>query len=165
MAFAVQNTKDVDLSIVRQAASIIFKQPGLHQPDTERADVRSMAKKAAEVFAGMTKEEALESAFVCDDDFQGVLKFTPPSFWSEEFSHVYAHLDLLAIEKEVEIRKGLRSTITDADHQIKEASLGSNIINIRKQGHGYEAIARILHCTVYQVRKVLEPIERGDAGV
>lgn len=160
LAFAVQNTKDVDLAIVRQADSIIFKQPGMHQPETERPDIRPLVRKASEAFSKMTKEEALESAYVVDDDFQGVLKFTPPSFWTEDFSHVYAHLDLMAIEREAEIRKGLRSTIADASHQIEETSFASKVFTLRRQNMGYEAIAKNLCCTVHQVRKILEPIER-----
>jgi energy-coupling factor transporter ATP-binding protein EcfA2 len=161
LAFAVQNTKDVDIAIVRQADSIIFKQPGLHQPETERADVKPIARKAAEIFAGMSKDEALASAFVADDDFQGVLKFTPPTFWSEALSHVYAHLDLMAVQREVEIRRGLTNTITATSHQIAETSLETQILKLRRDGHGVEAIAKMLSCSTYRVRKALEGADNG----
>jgi hypothetical protein len=130
----------------------------MHQPETERVDIRPLARKAALAFQGMTPEESLESAYVFDDDFEGIIKFSPPSFWTEELSHVYAHLDLSAIEKEVETRKALRNTVVEASHQLNEASLDSKILELRKD-HGIDAIARILNCSQYRVRKCLEGID------
>lgn len=158
LAFAVQNTRDVDLSIARQSDSLIFKRPGLHQAETERIDIRPLAKKAALAFEGMSPEESLESAYVFDDDFSGIIKFSPPSFWTEELSHVYAHLDLTAIEKEAETRKALRNTVAEASHQLNEASLDSKILELRKD-HGIDAITRILGCSQYRVRKCLDGID------
>lgn len=158
LAFAVQNTRDVDLAILRQSDSLILKQPGLHQPETERIEVRPLVKRAAQIFEGMSPEESLESAVVFDDDFEGVIKFSPPSFWTEELSHVYAHLDLMAIEKEAETRKTLRNTVTEASHQLDEASLDSKILELRKD-HGIDAISRILNTSQYRVRKTLEAID------
>ena len=158
LVFAVQSTTDMDVSIVRQADCLIFKQPGLHQPETERSNIRPRAKQAALAFSAMTKEEALESACVFDDDFEGIIKFTPPIFWSEKLSHIYAHLDLEAIEREVVKRVEIQKTVADESHQISEASLDSRILELRKD-HGIDAIARILGCSQHRVRKSLEGIE------
>jgi len=158
LVFAVQSTTDMDVSIVRQADCLIFKQPSLHQPETERPNIRPRAKQAALAFSAMTKEEALESAYVFDDDFEGIIKFIPPIFWSEKLSHVYAHLDLEAIEREVVKRVEIQKTVADESHQISEASLDSRILELRKD-HGIDAIARILCCSQHRVRKSLEGIE------
>lgn len=158
LVFAVQSTTDMDVSIVRQADCLIFKQPGLHQPETERSNIRPRAKQAALAFSAMTKEEALESAYVFDDDFEGIIKFIPPIFWSEKLSHIYAHLDLEAIEREVVKRVEIQKTVADESHQISEASLDSWILELRKD-HGIDAITRIVGCSQHRVRKSLEGIE------
>jgi len=158
LVFAVQSTTDMDISIIRQADCLIFKQPSLHQPETERPNIRPRAKQAALAFSAMTKEEALESAYVFDDDFEGIIKFTPPSFWSENLSHIYAHLDLEAIETEVVKRVEIQKTVADESHQISEASLDSWILELRKD-HGIDAITRIVGCSQHRVRKSLEGIE------
>ena len=106
----------------------------------------------------MSPEECLESAVVFDDDFEGVIKFSPSSFWTEELSHVYANLDLMAIEKEAEDRKMLRNTVAEASHQLDEASLDSKILELRKD-HGIDAIRRILGCSQHRVRKCLDGID------
>jgi energy-coupling factor transporter ATP-binding protein EcfA2 len=158
LVFAVQSTTDIDVSVVRQADSLVFKQPGLHQPETERQNIRSRARQAALAFSAMTREEALESAFIFDDDFEGIIKSTPPSFWSEDLSHIYAHLDLAAIEQQGVRRNELQRSVVNETHQLSEASLDSKILELRKE-HGIDAIARILGCSQYRVRKCLEGID------
>ena len=69
------------------------------------------------------------------------------------------HLDCVAaIEKEAETRKALRNTVAEASHQLNEASLDSKILELRKD-HGIDAIARILGCSQYRVRKCLDGID------
>ncbi len=97
LVVAVQSSRDLEYSVVRQADSIIFREPGMHQPDSERPDIRPMAKKAAAIFKEIPQDEKKASAFVFDDNFTGVIKCTLPSFWSEELSHIYAHFDLTSM--------------------------------------------------------------------
>jgi hypothetical protein len=65
-----------EYSVVRQSDSIIFREPVMHQPDSERPDIRSMAKKAATVFKQISQDEKRESAFVFNDNFTGIIRQT-----------------------------------------------------------------------------------------
>ena len=155
LAFAAQSSRDVDWSIVRQADSIIFKEPGLNQPDSERPDIRAKAKKAALAFAEIPKEEKVEAAYVSDDSFEGIIKSTLPSFWTEDLSHIYAHLDLSELERQGKEREQLGNTINGEVKQLTDASLDKQILQLRQQGEGIERIAKILGCSVWKVRKCL----------
>jgi len=52
---------DMDNSILRQCDTIIFKEPGLHQPDSERPEIKSRAKQAARVFKEIPREKRHEA--------------------------------------------------------------------------------------------------------
>lgn len=155
LAFAAQSSRDIDWSILRQADTTIFKEPGLHQPDSERTDIKSKAKKAALTFKEIPKEERVEAAYVFDDDFEGVIKFTLPSFWTEELSHIYAHLDLTQIEVQGKERGELSTTIEGESRNLDDTSLDKQILELRRQDYGIERIAKTLGCTIWRVRKCL----------
>jgi hypothetical protein len=156
LVLAVQSSRDLEYSVVRQADSIIFREPGMHQPDSERPDIRAMARQAALAFKNMSKEEKLESAYVFDDDFTGIIKCTLPSFWSEDLSHVYAHFDLSAMQQEVAKRDELQKTVVEETKLLDAASLDRDILELRQQGYGIEKIAKTLGCTIWRVRKCLK---------
>jgi energy-coupling factor transporter ATP-binding protein EcfA2 len=156
LAFAAQSSRDVDWSIVRQADSVIFKEPGLNQSDSERPDIRPKAKKAALAFAEIPKQEKLEAAYVSDDSFEGIIKSTLPSFWTEDLSHIYAHLDLSKLEHEGKARDQLDRAITTDTKQLADAALDRQILELRKQDMGIEKIAKTLGCSVWKVRKCLK---------
>lgn len=156
LAFAAQSSRDVDYSIVRQADSTIFKEPGLNQPDSERPDTRPKAKKAALAFKEIPKEEKLEAAYVFDDSFEGIIKSTLPSFWTEDLSHIYAHLDLNQLEHEVKARPELEKAINGEVQDLTDATLDRRILELRKQGEGIEKIAKTLGCSIWRVRKCLK---------
>jgi len=155
MVVAVQSSRDLEYSVVRQADSIIFREPGMHQPDSERVDVRVMAKKAALAFKEMPKDEKIESAYVFDDNFTGIIKYTLPSFWSEDLSHVYAHFNLANMQQQVAQRNELQRVVVQEAKLLNEASLEKEIMELRRQGYGIEKIARTLGCSTWQVRKCL----------
>ena len=138
-----------------QADSVIFKEPGLTQPDSERPDIRVKAKKAALAFAEIPKQEKIEAAYVSDDSFEGIIKSTLPSFWTEDLSYIYAHLDLNELEKQGKDRQELAKAINGEVKQLTDASLDKQILQLRQQGEGIERIAKILGCSVWQVRKCL----------
>ncbi len=158
LVVAVQSSRDLEYSVVRQSDSIIFREPGMHQPDSERPDIRSLAKKAAIAFKEMPKDEKLESAYVFDDNFTGIIKCSLPSFWSEDLSHVYAHFDLATMQQQVARRTELQRTVVGETRLLDVATLDRNILELRKD-HGIDAIARILGCSQYRVRKCLESTE------
>lgn len=145
----------MEYSIVRQADTIIFKEPGLHQPDSERPDVRALAKKAALAFKEIPKDKRREAAYVFDDDFQGLITSTVPSFWSEDLSHIYAHFDLAAMEHQVEKGNELQKIVVQETKLLNEASLDKEILELRQQGYGIDKIGRTLGCSTWRVRKCL----------
>jgi hypothetical protein len=162
LVVAVQSSRDLEYSVVRQADSIIFREPGMHQPDSERPDIRSMAKKAAAVFKEIPQDEKRESAYVFDDDFTGIIKCTLPSFWSEDLSHVYAHFDLASMQQQVVKSQQLQKVVVQETKLLDAASLDKQILELRRQGNGIERIARTLACSVWRVRKCLESLRDSN---
>ena len=132
----------------------------MHQPESERPDIRALARKAAAAFKEMPKEKRLESAYVFDDDFSGIIQCGLPSFWSEDLSHVYSHFDLATMQQQVARRNELQRTVVEENNHLDVASLDRAILELRKQGQGIEMIARNLGCTTYRVRKFLDTVER-----
>jgi hypothetical protein len=161
MVVAVQSSRDLEYSVVRQADSIIFREPGMHQPDSERPDIRPMAKKAATVFREIPKDEKRECAFVFDDNFTGLIMCSLPSFWTEDLSHIYAHFDLARMQQQVVMNRQLQNVVVQETKLLDEASLDKQILELRRQGVSIEKIARDLGCTVWRVRKCLEGL-RGN---
>jgi energy-coupling factor transporter ATP-binding protein EcfA2 len=155
LIFCTQSSRDVEYSIIRQADCIAFKQPGLHQPDSERPDLRSMARKAAEVFQKIPKERRPASALIFDDLFSGLITTTLPSFWSDELSHVYQHVDLGQIEGQAKRAKELDQVVKEETKLLSADSLDADILRLRQEGNGIEKIAKILDCSVHRVRKCL----------
>jgi hypothetical protein len=156
LAFAAQSSRDVDWAIVRQTDSLIFKEPGLHQPDSERLDIKPKAKKAALAFKKISKEDRIGVAYVFNDNFEGMIKSNVPSFWTEELSHIYSNLDLSRIENGARSKERLQTPI-DSEHNIlSSASLEQEILELSHQGNGIEKISKLLRCTTWTVRKCLD---------
>ena len=155
LIFAVQSSRDVEYSVIRQADCIAFKQPGLHQPDSERPDLRPLARKAADVFQKIPKERRPASALIFDDLFSGLITTTLPSFWSDELSHVYQHVDLGQIEGQAKRAKELNQVVKEETKLLSADSLDADILRLRQEGNGIEKIAKILDCSVHRVRKCL----------
>ncbi len=155
LIFAVQSSRDVEYSVIRQADCIAFKQPGLHQPDSERPDLRSMARKAAEAFQRIPKDRRPASALIFDDLFSGLITTTLPSFWSDELSHIYQHVDLGQIEGQAKKAKELEQVVREETKLLHADSLDSDILRLRQEGNGIEKIAKILGCSAHRVRKCL----------
>jgi hypothetical protein len=159
---AVQSTRDTEYSLVRQADSIIFREPGLNQPESERPDIRKKARIAAAAFKGMSQSEKRESAYVFDDDFTGIIRSSLPSFWSDELSHVYAHYDLSKMQQQAADRNQLQVVITQQKKELDSDILDNEIMRLRRQGYGYERIAKTLGCSTWRVRKALANLGDDD---
>jgi len=162
LVFIVQSSRDADLSILRQADTIIFKQPGLNQADSERDFVRAMAKKATLTFADIPTDQRRESALIFDDEFQGIIRSTLPSFWSEKLSHIYAHFDITSIVEKVKQNNELQETISNENKLLDNASLDQRIMELRRQGCGIDKIANELNCSSWRVRKCLGSLRDGN---
>ena len=156
LVFAAQSSKDIDCSIVRQADSIIFKEQGINQAEDERLSLRRKAKEAAAAFSQIPKEKRKEAAFVFDHSFKGLLNSALPSFWSEEFSRVYQHVDLSRLEITSRGRYQLGNPILDTSAKtLDTGQLKKEIRQLREQGHGIEKIAKLCNCSPWTVRKCL----------
>lgn len=162
LIFCVQSTADVDLRILRQTDSLLFKQLSLNQVETERPSVRKRAARADLAFKGMSKMDCLESAYVCDKRWEGVIRFSPPIFWSEALSFVYAYKDLTEIQQQVSRKSELQKTVVSETRQLEDASLDTRILELRKQDLGIEAIAKTLGCSTWRVRKCLKGLAEGE---
>jgi len=159
LVFCVQSTADVDLRIMRQSDSVIFKQLSLNQIETERPSARKKAARAEAAFQGMSKMECLESAFISDKSWEGVIRFSPPSFWSEDLSYVYAFKDLTEIRQQISRKNELQRIVVSETRQLEDASMDARILELRKKSLGIESIAKALGCTTWRVRKCLTNLE------
>ena len=155
LVFATQSSRDLDAAIVRQSDTIIFKQLGLGQPESERPKVKDKAKQAALAFQEVPKDERIEMAFVFDQDFVGMIKSSLPSFWTEGLSHIYSHLDFTALENRQVPREETRQLPTGETAVSDSQVLDQNIQQLNRQGMGIKSIARSLGITEWRVRKCL----------
>jgi len=114
-----------------------------------------MARKAAEVFQKIPKDKRPASALIFDDLFSGVITTTLPSFWSDELSHVYQHVDLGQIEGQAKRAKELEQVVKEETKLLDANSLDSDILRLRQEGNGIEKIAKKIGCSVHRVRKCL----------
>jgi hypothetical protein len=80
---------------------------------------------------------------------------TLPSFWSDELSHVYQHVDLGQIEGQAKRAKELDQVVKEETKLLSADSLDADILRLRQEGNGVEKIAKILGCSVHRVRKCL----------
>ena len=86
LVFVNQHSSTMDLNVIRQADILVLKQPSLMQKETERPAVKKLLEKVE----GKFKMECPEKFFfVIADDFQGMMNFDMPSFWSNDISKAY----------------------------------------------------------------------------
>lgn len=155
LIFAVQSSRDLEASIVRQADTVIFKQPGFNQPDSERVEIRHMAKEAADIFRHIPEEKKASSAMVFDEYFTGIINTTVPSFWSNELSHVYRHVDLNQLANRKEQAGQLDQVVNEQTKLLEADSLDAQILKLRSEDNGIDKIARQLGISSWRVRKCL----------
>ncbi|MFH1500511.1 MAG: hypothetical protein ABIE22_01040 [archaeon] len=87
----VSNSAMIDLNVMRLADTIIFKEPSLLQSRFERKALVDLFKKADENFNKIPKKDNKKKYFyVLDDEFEGLLSSTLPSFWSDKISKSFA---------------------------------------------------------------------------
>jgi hypothetical protein len=79
-----QNSAMIDVNVLRLADTLLFKEPSLLQSRFERKALRDMFEKVAPLFDGM--EDAVKNFYVWDDDFEGIVSYELPLFWSDLIS-------------------------------------------------------------------------------
>ena len=79
-----QNSAMIDLNVLRLADTLLLKEPSLLQSKFERKALKEMYEDAMPLFKQY--EERNDKVHVLDDEFEGMLSFTLPEFWSEKVS-------------------------------------------------------------------------------
>ena len=165
VVFCVQSSRDIDESIVRQSNWTIFKEPGLNTASTERIEIRDKALLASKAFKLIPKEERLHLAYVFDENFEGFIQCSLPSFWSEELSNAYGYSNLPNINVRKDNHQLLSRPVSNKESKRPPESVSDEeILELRKKGYGYERISKELNCTVYRVRQCLagqDPIDES----
>jgi len=85
-----QNSAMIDLNIIRLTDTLIFKEPSLLQARFERKSVLDLFKKADTHFNKISSKERIKYFYVIDDEFEGILSFSLPDFWSEKISKSFS---------------------------------------------------------------------------
>jgi len=86
LVFVNQHSSTMDLNVIRQADILVLKQPSLMQKETERPAIRKLLDKVDNKYRMECPERHF---FVIADDFEGMMVFDMPSFWSNEISKAY----------------------------------------------------------------------------
>jgi Cdc6-like AAA superfamily ATPase len=85
-----QNSAMIDLNVLRLADTIVLKEPSLLQAQFERKAIKDMYTKVAHHFKELEKKKSY--FYVMDDEFEGLLQYTLPEFWSDDISKSFKNL-------------------------------------------------------------------------
>lgn len=79
-----QNSAMIDLNVLRLADTLVLKEPSLLQAQFERKAIKDMYEKVAPHFKELDDKKA--HFYVMDDEFEGLLNYSLPEFWSDGIS-------------------------------------------------------------------------------
>lgn len=82
-----QNSAMIDLNVLRLADILLLKEPSLLQAKFERKGLKDIFDKIKPKFEKI--EQKKSHFYVWDDDFQGMVKYSLPDFWSEKISRSF----------------------------------------------------------------------------
>lgn len=88
LVFVNQHSSTMDLNVIRQADILVLKQPSLMQKETERPAIKKLLDKVDNKFNMECPEKHF---FVISDDFEGMMQFEMPSFWSTQISKAFGN--------------------------------------------------------------------------
>ena len=129
--FVSQESRQVDRNVASSANVVIFKDPGMLQPEFERPEIRRIAFQAQEALASKGKHKKRWSyVYSPDADFVGLLENNLPSFWKPSLSRLFA-----AESDQAEISHVKRMNSHERAEKAKE---------MRGRGASYSVIARAL---------------------
>jgi len=91
LIFVSQEARQIDRNIVSSANVVIFKDLGILQLEFDRRELNRIATNAQQAFTTITTDRR-KWAYVYspDIDFMGLMENSPPTFWSEKLSHIFA---------------------------------------------------------------------------
>jgi hypothetical protein len=84
LVLITQNSAMIDLNVLRLADTLLLKEPSLLQSKFERKVLKDIFEKIKPEFEKIKEKKSY--FYVWDDDFQGMVKYSLPSFWSEKIS-------------------------------------------------------------------------------
>jgi len=155
VVFCVQSSRDADEAILRALNWAVFKEPGLNTASTERTEIRGKALLASQAFKQIPKEDRLHLAYVFDENFEGFIQCSLPSFWCEELSNAYGYSNLPTINGRKSNQQLSSPVFENKPKRPPDSVSDEEILELWQKDYGYEKIAGILNCTVYRVRKCL----------
>jgi hypothetical protein len=90
LVLITQNTGMIDLNVLRLADTLLLKEPSLLQSNFERKALKDIYTKIKPEFEKI--EEKKSHFYIWDDEFQGMVKYSLPSFWSEKISTSFKNI-------------------------------------------------------------------------
>jgi hypothetical protein len=87
LIFVSQNSAMIDVNILRLVDCVLLKEPSLLQAKFERKALRDIYEGVQGSFEKIQDKQA--HVYIYDDDFQGLVRFSLPSFWKEDISLSY----------------------------------------------------------------------------
>ena len=84
LIFITQNTCMIDKNVLQLTDTLMVKEGSLLQKEMERTAVQKFYQKAEKSFEKL--QDKRKYAYVIDGDFEGVISFVLPSFWSDKVS-------------------------------------------------------------------------------
>jgi hypothetical protein len=92
LVFVTQEARQIDKNIASSVDTIIFKNPGVFQPEFERKELKRIAEEAKRMFTAINTKDRNRWAYVYapGSDFVGMLENSLPGFWSPVLSKAYA---------------------------------------------------------------------------
>jgi len=79
-----QNSAMIDLNVLRLADTLLLKEPSLLQSKFERKVLRDIYETIIPTFTELKEKKS--HYYVWDDEFQGLVNYSLPDFWSEKIS-------------------------------------------------------------------------------
>ena len=144
LIFVTQEARQIDKNIASSADIIIFKNPGIFQPEFERKELRKIAEEASRMFAVINTKDKNKWAYVYapGSDFVGMIENSLPSFWTQTLSKAFA--DKVPVDEMI-IPKNLTR-----EEKIKRAK------EMHRQGLSLGQIAEILGVSKSTVKNYLD---------
>ena len=85
LIFITQNTGFIDKNVLALTDTLMIKEGSLLQIEMERPEVRKFYEKSEEHLKDITGNRK-KFVYIMDSDFEGVISYNLPSFWSEGLS-------------------------------------------------------------------------------
>ena len=91
LIFVSQEARQVDKNIVSSANVVVFKNLGVLQLKFDRRELNEIAAQAKQAFATLSGDKrGWACVYAPDSDFMGLMENSPPTFWTERLSHIFA---------------------------------------------------------------------------